>query len=72
MENALSSAEYRERAEMHDCLAGSTADSEARRMHRAMAAEYRRRADEADAASLGVIRSGGGMLEMAVSAGGPA
>jgi len=39
-------SDYRERAEMHEELAGSTADKLAERMHLAMAAEFRRRAEE--------------------------
>ena len=35
-----------ERARMHEQLACSTADSAARQMHQAMAAEFRRRADQ--------------------------
>ena len=37
-------SECLERAEMHEKLASSTADEPARKMHQAMAAEYRRRA----------------------------
>ena len=48
MENNLTTADYLERAEMHDRLAEATADTEARKMHRAMAAEYRNRASAAD------------------------
>lgn len=44
MEHSLTAADYLERADMHECLAGATADQEARKMHRAMAEEYRRRA----------------------------
>lgn len=35
---------YLERAEMHEQLASATADEPARKMHQAMAAEYRRKA----------------------------
>lgn len=38
---------YIERAEMHEQLAATTADIPARKMHQAMAAEYRRKAEEA-------------------------
>jgi hypothetical protein len=38
---------YLERAEMHEQLAASTEDIPARKMHQAMAAEYRRKAAEA-------------------------
>lgn len=40
---------YIERAEMHEQLAAATADIPARKMHQAMAAEYRRKAKEANA-----------------------
>jgi hypothetical protein len=50
---------YRERAEMHEQLAAATSDEPARKMHLAMAAEYRRKAAEA----------GNGMIEMAPIAG---
>jgi hypothetical protein len=40
---------YIERAEMHEQLAAATADGPARKMHLAMAAEYRRKAEEANA-----------------------
>lgn len=46
MESRLSSAEYRQRAEMHEALADATADVEARKMHRAMAETYRRKAEQ--------------------------
>ena len=36
--------DYAERATTHDRLAASTTDEAARKMHRAMAAEFRRRA----------------------------
>jgi len=38
---------YVERAEMHEQLAASTSDVPARKMHQAMAAAYRRKAEEA-------------------------
>ena len=43
------SAIYIERAEMHEQLASATGDIPARKMHLAMAAEYRRKAGEAGA-----------------------
>ena len=46
MESELSSAEYRQRAEMHESLASATADAEARKIHRAMAETYRRKAEQ--------------------------
>jgi hypothetical protein len=45
---------YIERAEMHEQLAANTADIPARKMHQAMAAEYRRKAAEANA---GMVRA---------------
>ncbi|MDF0541667.1 hypothetical protein PX699_04900 [Sphingobium sp. H39-3-25] len=45
MTNALTAAECLERARMHEQLAVTTADSSARMMHQAMAAEFRRRAE---------------------------
>ncbi len=44
MKNGLSSSEYIKRADMHETLAQATGDEAARAMHRAMAAEYRRQA----------------------------
>jgi len=41
-----SQADYLERARMHDRLASATHDPDARRMHQAMAAEFRRRAEQ--------------------------
>jgi hypothetical protein len=46
MFNAKSPEECLERAEMHEQLAATTADVLARKMHQAMAAEYRRKATE--------------------------
>jgi hypothetical protein len=45
----MSVAEYRQRAEMHEQLASSTGDLAARKMHLAMATEYRRKAAEMEA-----------------------
>ena len=39
---------YVERAEMHEQLAASTADDQARKMHQSMAEAYRRKAEEAN------------------------
>lgn len=44
MMDADSSIDYLERAAMHEQLAANTSDIPARKMHEAMAAEYRRRA----------------------------
>jgi len=41
-----------ERARMHDRLASTTEDRQARTMHQAMAAEFRRRASELDSGTL--------------------
>jgi hypothetical protein len=38
-------SEYMERAAMHEQLAATTSDEPARKMHQAMAAEYRRKAE---------------------------
>jgi hypothetical protein len=46
MFEAPEAQDYCDRAEMHEQLAHSTADLPARRMHLAMAAEFRRRAKE--------------------------
>ena len=46
MFNTSSQSPDLERAEMHDKLADATSDALARKMHLAMAAEYRRRAAE--------------------------
>ncbi|MBB4641912.1 hypothetical protein [Rhizorhapis suberifaciens] len=43
---------YLERAEMHEQLAAGTDDLPARKMHLAMAAEYRRKAAEIGAISI--------------------
>jgi len=42
----VDASELLERAEMHEQLAATTQDQPARKMHLAMAAEYRRRAAE--------------------------
>ena len=39
---------YVERAEMHEQLAASTADDQARKMHQSMAEAYRSKAEEAN------------------------
>jgi hypothetical protein len=44
MFSTSSQSPYLERAEMHEKLADATSDGPARKMHLAMAAEYRRRA----------------------------
>ena len=46
---------YIARAEMHEQLAANTADIPARKMHQAMAAEYRRKAEEANARMIQAI-----------------
>lgn len=49
MFNTDDPASHLERAEMHEQLAAATGDLPARKMHLAMAAEYRRKAAELDA-----------------------
>lgn len=44
MYESADATHYLERAEMHEQLASATADEPARKMHQAMAAEYRRKA----------------------------
>ncbi|MBW8753618.1 MAG: hypothetical protein JF595_05625 [Sphingomonadales bacterium] len=39
---------FNERAEMHEQLAATTADDQARKMHQSMAEAYRRKAEEAN------------------------
>lgn len=52
MLNTDDPAIYLERAEMHEQLAAGTDDIPARKMHQAMAAEYRRKAAEAGGISI--------------------
>ena len=46
---------YRERADMHDQLARTTADEQARKMHQSMAAAYRRKAEEASGGMIRIV-----------------
>jgi hypothetical protein len=69
MESNLSSADYRQRAEMHDGLADTTADPEARKMHRAMAAAYRRKAEQHDVGVDERTIARGPVLEAAIPVG---
>ena len=46
---------YIERAEMHEQLAATTADVQARKMHQSMAEAYRRKAEEANGRMIQVI-----------------
>jgi hypothetical protein len=46
---------YLERAEMHEQLAAATDDEPARKMHLAMAAEYRRKARELGAGTSQIV-----------------
>ncbi|AIT80896.1 MULTISPECIES: hypothetical protein [Novosphingobium] len=69
MESNLSSAEYIERAQMHDGLANSTADPEARKMHRAMAAAYRRKAERTGIEMTETPIARGPVLEAAIPVG---
>lgn len=50
-------ATYLERAEMHEQLAAATGDVPARKMHQAMAAEYRRKAENVDLGAAQIARS---------------
>ncbi len=52
MSNVDNQADCLDRARMHDRLADATEDGAARTMHRAMAAEYRRRAGEQGAMTM--------------------
>jgi len=58
---------YAERAEMHEQLAAATSDTPARKMHLAMAAEYRRKSSELGAGAIGAMslgQNGGASLLM--------
>jgi hypothetical protein len=55
-----------ERAAMHEQLAATTHDPPARRMHLAMAAEYRRKA--AELAGISIVRRPDPRIEMTVIA----
>lgn len=59
--------EYLERARMHEQLAAATADLMARKMHLAMAAEYRRKAMEDGPLSLSPPSSTGPILKLSAS-----
>lgn len=69
MESKLSSAEYRQRAEMHESLANATADAEARKMHRAMAETYRRKAEQQDVGLVDYTVARGPVIEAAIPVG---
>ena len=56
--DADSSIDYLERAAMHEQLAANTSDIPARKMHQAMAAEYRRRAAADETIHIMPVRSG--------------
>jgi hypothetical protein len=58
MLNEVDASELLERAEMHEQLAAATHDPPARKMHLAMAAEYRRRAAEMGAITVARTTSG--------------
>lgn len=63
MMDADGSIDYLERAAMHEQLAANTSDIPARKMHQAMAAEYRRRAAaESSMPTMPVGSSGTGHL----------
>ena len=61
-------AEYLERAEMHEQLAAATDDIPARKMHLAMAAEYRRKAMELGAIQVMPPPGAGPTLKFTVAA----
>jgi hypothetical protein len=65
MTHDISSADYLERAQMHEVLADSTADPDARKMHRAMAAAFRRKAREENIDMMGPVAGRGDLLEVA-------
>lgn len=60
-------AEYLERAEMHEQLAAATDDIPARKMHLAMAAEYRRKAVEMGAIQIVPLSGTGPILKFTVA-----
>lgn len=53
-----------ERARMHDRLAQSTNDTAARQMHQAMAAEFKRRAEQSGNEDMSQLSARGPILEM--------
>lgn len=69
MFNAKSPEECLERAEMHEQLAAATEDVLARKMHQAMAAEYRRRAMEDGPLSIVTPSSTDPILKISVDIG---
>jgi hypothetical protein len=66
MFNAKSPEECLERAEMHEQLAAATDDVLARKMHQAMAAEYRRKATEEAPVSIVTPSSADPILKISV------
>lgn len=58
---------YLERAEMHEQLAATTDDGPARKVHLAMAAEYRRRAQELSVGPIQTMAPAGQMLKLDVA-----
>lgn len=64
MANMVSPADCLERAKMHDRLANATEDAQARRMHQAMAAEFRRRAADFMDGGMPVPMSAGPLVEL--------
>jgi hypothetical protein len=59
--------DYLQRAEMHETLASTTGDLQARKMHLAMAAEFRRKAAEIQAISVSPRVQAGPRMELAAS-----
>lgn len=68
MTYADSPSDYLDRAKMHDQLAASTNDMAARQMHQAMAAEFRRRAQQAGSEAIMSRPTEGPILEIIATA----
>ena len=69
MTHSDSPSDCLERARMHDRLASATEDPAARRMHQAMAAEFRRRAGLSAGDAMPMPPQRGPVIEMQVSVG---
>jgi hypothetical protein len=61
-DNEDAAAIYFERAAMHEQLAATTSDEPARKMHQAMASEYRRKAEAMQAVPIPVMDSRPAMM----------
>lgn len=66
MSNTDNPADCLDRARMHDRLADATEDNAARTMHRAMAAEFRRRASARDGMAMPLPGESRPVVEMQV------